>query len=140
MVCANLTLVTGASSGLGKALCLALNEQKIPLIITGRDQDKLKELASQLDISPIVLPLDLAISADRQHLIDAIREHTPDLIINNAGFGMYGDALSYSTAEALEMIELNVQALVEISLEGARQLIRQGKKGTILNVSSAASF
>lgn len=117
-------LVTGATSGLGKALADFLEQKGIEVIRTGRTSD--------------TLPIDLA--RDRTKLLEIISAKTPDLIVNNAGFGLYGNTIDLSTQEQLAMIEVNVNAVVEISIHAARELIKAGKKGTILNISSAAAF
>jgi short-subunit dehydrogenase len=135
-----LALITGATSGLGKELVHQLSLQGVSLLLTGRDQDKLETLSKELHVPTIFLAADLSIANERQALIQLIKTHAPDLIINNAGYGLYGDALSTPTQEQIGMIDLNITALVEISLEAARALIKQGKRGTIMNISSASAF
>ncbi len=134
-----LALITGASSGLGKALAHALSLQGIALILTGRDEVRLQALAKQLSTPCRYLALDLSQPDQRKKLIAEIEEHAPDLIINNAGFGLYGDALKHP-AEQLNMIDVNITALVDIALTAAHTLIDKKKTGVILNVSSAAAF
>lgn len=138
----SLALVTGANSGIGKALCQVLAKQKINLIITGRRAEALselrRELSSQIEVEEVVV--DLADSSARQTLIQKIHERTPDLVINNAGLGLYGDVLSYPLAKQQTILEVNGMALLELTVEAARWLVSKGKKGTILNVSSAAAF
>lgn len=86
------------------------------------------------------LSSDLSCSLSRKKLSMWIHQNTPDLIINNAGFGLYGEALEHSTESQLEMLEVNGKAVLELTLEAARALQKQNKKGTILNISSVASF
>lgn len=119
-------LITGASSGLGKALASFLSKKNIDLILTSRNS------------SP--LSIDLAQEKEREVLFEEITDKKPDLIINNAAFGSYGNSLDLSIEEQLNMIDLNIKALVEISLHSARTLIEAGKTGTILNISSAGAF
>lgn len=142
MIRARLALITGASSGLGQALCQALSQQKIPLLITGRDPVRLETVAQEARqfVEVIAVPLDLAERSERKKLIALIHKHVPDLVINNAGFGLYGDVLDHSTDEQLEILEVNGNALLEITLEAARALKEKRKPGTFLNISSAASF
>ncbi len=136
----NRALVTGATSGLGKALSQLLAAKGIPLLITGRDLSRLEALASALPVSTICYAADLSRKEERQGLIEQIHRHVPDLIINNAGFGLYGAALRHATREQLDILEINANALLEISLESARILIAHQKRGTIVNISSAAAF
>ena len=135
-----LALVTGASSGLGKALAQALAKQNVRLILVARREELLKQLAKELPVATEVHRIDLSNSDDRKRLIQLIHQKTPDLVINNAGFGLYGRTLSQPLRELEEMVDVNVQALIEITLESARALQNAQKKGTILNISSAAAF
>lgn len=138
----NLALVTGASSGIGEALCELLASKKINLIINGRNVAKLNELAAKLrhNVDVTVLPADLAHSDERAEFIEKIYQFLPDLVINNAGFGLYGEALTYETKTQLEILEVNGNAVLDLTLESARALISANKKGVIMNVSSAAAM
>jgi uncharacterized protein len=133
-------LVTGASCGLGKALCEALATRGIPLLLVARREDKLKEVAKTLSVPTEIYSVDLTHPQERQKFLEWLKVQAPDLIINNAGSGLYGPALSHTTAEQSQHVELNVQALLEITLEGARALLEQKKPGVIMNISSAAAF
>lgn len=137
-----LAMVTGASSGIGEALCYLLASKGIPLIITGRNQKALDTLAAELSsrVKVEVFALDLSISAHRQQLIDQIHILAPDLVVNNAGFGLYGEALSFETSIQVEMLQVNCQAVLEFTLEAARTMVSVGQKGVVLNVSSSAGF
>ncbi len=115
-------LITGASKGLGLALAHLLEEKGYRVIGLGYNH------------------LRYELSADRQALIELIRRETPSLVINNAGFGLYGDAVDLSVADQLNMIEVNCRAAVEITLEAARALKEATLPGTIVNIASAAAF
>ncbi len=133
-------LVTGATSGLGKSLCQLLASKNIPLIITGRNEEELTNLKQTLPVHVVSCKADLSKSEDRKRLIALIHEYTPDLVVNNAGFGLYGDALSHTTEEQMDILRVDGNAVLEITLEAARSLKMAGKPGTILNISSAAAF
>lgn len=137
-----LALVTGATSGIGKALCYLLAEQRIALIASGRSMERLLELKEALDskVNVEVIACDLANGQERKGLIRKICDRVPDLIINNAGFGLYGEALSYDSAEQISILDVNGKATLELTIESARALISRNKPGVILNVSSAAAF
>ena len=137
-----LAIVTGASSGIGEALCRLLASKGIDLIITGRNTTALGELANSLSgqVKVIVQPFDLSLAEHRKKLIDLIHAFVPDLVINNAGFGLYGEALSYDTAEQLEIVNVNASAVLELTLEAARAMVAKNQKGIIVNISSAAGF
>lgn len=137
-----LALVTGASSGIGQALCQLLAERGINLIMSGRDRSRLEAVAAELrqKVHVVTVYADMADSLDRSVLIKYIHQHVPDLIVNNAGYGLYGDALSFDTKEQLDILEVDGNAVLELTLEGAKSMISHQKKGVILNVSSVAGF
>ncbi|MBA3815831.1 MAG: SDR family NAD(P)-dependent oxidoreductase [Parachlamydiaceae bacterium] len=137
----SLALVTGASSGIGTALCHLLAAKQIPLIITGRDVERLNALAAELlpFVDVIVLAADLADAEGRGKIVKCMHEYHPNLVINNAGFGLYGEALTYETNAQLEIVQVNATAVLELTLEGARAMISAQQKGVVINVSSAAA-
>jgi hypothetical protein len=137
-----LALITGATSGIGKALCYLFARQGIDLIITGRTMCHLMHLKEELGpkVGVQVVACDLEKREERARLIEVIHEKCPDLVINNAGFGLYGEALTYSTSEQMSMLDVNGKAVLELTLESARTLISKNKPGLILNMSSAAAF
>ncbi|MDR3624274.1 MAG: SDR family NAD(P)-dependent oxidoreductase [Chlamydiales bacterium] len=138
----SLACVTGASSGIGKELCKLLAKRHIPLLITGRDERALHALAEELTIYVAVhiVVCDLSKKEDRTHLIQEMRLLKPDLVVNNAGFGLYGEAISYAVEDTLSMIEVNIAAVAEITLEAIILLKKDRRTGTILNVSSVAAY
>lgn len=135
-------LVTGASSGIGEAICHLLASKGINLILHGRNKQALELLAKSLsrEIQTKVLIADLCSPADRRSLVSVMEEMVPELVINNAGFGLYGEALTYHTDEQLEILEVNGKAVLELTLEAARILRTRERKGVIVNVASAAAF
>lgn len=138
----NTALITGASGGLGTALAKRLAEEKIALILSGRDKDKLATLAAEVSKKSLVenIVADLATAEGREILSAAIKKQVPDLVINNAGFGLYGEALSYSDLDQLEIFHVNAEAALQLTLTAARSLLAAGQRGTIVNISSAAAF
>lgn len=138
----SLALVTGASSGIGEALSRLLASKNIPLMITGRNAAKLNQLAQELTpfVDVIAFTADLADASGRSLIINKIYEYHPDLIVNNAGYGLYGQALSYETKDQLGIANVDAVAVLELTLEGVRAMLSENQKGIILNVSSAAAF
>ena len=137
-----LALITGATSGIGKATAELFAQKGVNLILSGRNQLELKQLQVILSkkVNVQIIQADLAEKEERQFVLDAIHGQVPDLVINNAGFGLYGDALTYSTQEQLNMLDVNGRAVLEMTLKAGDALISSKKKGVILNISSAAAF
>ncbi len=127
-----LAIVTGASSGLGKALCHALHARGYALIGVARHFE---------DPPPgKLLTLDLTSATDRRILTTLIEKTPPDLLINNAGIGFYGQGINLSIQEQKETLCLNTEVVLELTLTTAKALAAAHKKGTILNVSSSAAL
>lgn len=136
----NLALVTGATSGIGEALAKLLASKGVPLLLTGRNQAKLEELRSSLKTKVEVIAADLSLKEDRKKIVDLIYDRKVDLLINNAGFGVYGEIVSAETEALLNMIELDVMAVVELTVGAAKSMKKNDQKGVIMNISSAAAF
>jgi uncharacterized protein len=133
-------LISGASSGIGESLAYLLASKGINLILHGRNKQKLENIAQELQkkVQVEIVIADLAQPSGRQIIIDKIKQSLPDLVINNAGFGLLGEALAYETQQQLEILEVDGKAVLELTLETAKALSSKGKKGIIVNVSSAA--
>lgn len=138
----SLALVTGASSGIGRALCDILASQGISLIIHGRDHLKLEQAAELLRLKvPVqIVCADLNNKTERGCLIEIIRKRKPDLIVNNAGLGHYGKAIDTGTEQQLQILEVNGMSVLELTLESAKALKEAKQHGVIMNVSSVAGF
>jgi short-subunit dehydrogenase len=139
---ARLAFISGAGSGLGKELARELAKRKIPLLLTSKDPQKLhlleKELQKMTTVSSQVA--DLSIAQDLESLLKRLRLESPDLVINNAGIGLYGKVLSFPLEQQMQILKINVDALVQISIESARTLQKRKERGTIMNVSSTAGL
>ncbi len=135
-------LITGATSDLGIRVAEQLASRGIELILTAKSREPLLELKQILQKkAPITTHVgNLLEPNSRKEIRSLIDEHKPELIINNAGKGLYGPALMHTIEEQLEIIDINAKALLEITLSAARTLKKAQKRGIILNISSAASF
>ncbi len=137
-------LVTGASSGIGVEVAHVFAARGHQLVLVARRQDRLNALADAIAASgfsrPTVLALDLGNRAAVATLATELsaRGLEPAIVVNNAGFGLAGDAAKLSRDEQLAMIDLNVRALTELSLAFVDSLERH--RGGILNVASVAAF
>jgi short-subunit dehydrogenase len=138
-------LITGASSGIGAAFAKALATRQTNLILVARSQDKLDLLARQLQeqhqIQVEVLRQDLAIPGAATSVFEAVTQKNIaiDLLINNAGFGDYGQFSESSLTKQLDMIQVNISALVELTYRFLPQMQQRGS-GAIINISSIAGF
>jgi short-subunit dehydrogenase len=138
------TLVTGASAGIGAALAIQFAQKGHEVALLARRALQLTTLADTIEAGghkrPHILAIDLA-RADASTRIDNEmhgRGLDPQFIVNNAGFGMMGLAAELDLSEQLAMIDLNVRMLTDLSLRFVDDLARQ--RGGILNVASIASF
>lgn len=138
-------LITGASSGIGEAFARRLAAEGHDLFLVARSEDKLRELCSELStkhgIDARYVALDLTRpDADARCFDETQRLGIEiDLLINNAGFGSMGDFAKLDVERELEMIRLNIGALVGLTHRYLGPM-RQRRKGTIINISSGAGF
>lgn len=138
------TLITGASAGIGMELARVFAANGHRLALTARRADRLEALANELAAKggkkPIVIACDLQEAAAGDKIAAALAAEDVELdhLVNNAGFGVFGDAVRRDRAEQLGIIDVNIRALTDLSLRFADQLIRN--KGGILNVGSVAGF
>ena len=138
------TLITGASAGIGTELArvFAANGHRVALV--ARRADRLATLADEIATAGAARPIVIACDLERPDAGDQIAAALAaeavevDYVVNNAGFGLFGEAVQRDRAEQLGIIAVNVRALTDLSLRFADQLIRH--RGGILNVASVAGF
>jgi short-subunit dehydrogenase len=141
----NTTHITGASSGIGEAFARKLAERGHNLLLVARSEDKLINLCNELgragSIHAQYFAIDLSLPESPARLFEetAKRDLQIDFLINNAGFGSMGEFATLDLARELNMIDLNVCALVELT-HRFLQPMRERKSGTILNIASTAGF
>ncbi len=138
-------LITGASSGIGKAFAEELAKRNTNLVLVARSEEKLDELALKLQekhqIQVDVIVQDLTEAGATNAIFNATKEKglTIDLLINNAGFGDYGDFAERNGERQVKIVQLNVLALVDLTHKFL-PLMRQRRSGSIINVASIAGF
>ena len=138
------TVITGASAGIGVELARVFAGHGHALVLVARREQLLAALAAEIAAAggprPLVLPLDLAQPDAAARIAEALaaRGLEPEYVVNNAGFGLVGRAADLDRAEQLAMIDLNVRALTDLSLAFVDSLARQ--RGGMLNVASVAGF
>jgi short-subunit dehydrogenase len=138
------TLITGASAGIGAELARVFAMNGHRLVLVARRADRLRALADELSAGgaaePVVIACDLEAhdASDQIAAVLAGEGLEVEYVVNNAGFGLFGRASELDRSAQLGMIDVNVRALTDLSLRFADQLIRN--RGGILNVSSIAGF
>jgi short-subunit dehydrogenase len=141
----NTTLITGASSGIGAAFARRLAALGRNVFLVARSEDKLITLCNELgrisNIRAQYLATDLSQSDSALNLVDETKKRglNIDMLINNAGFGSMGDFAKLDIARELNMIDLNIKSLVELTYRFLVPM-RELKQGTIINVASTAGF
>ena len=135
-------LITGASSGIGKATALAFAEAGIHLALVSRSQPQLEavaEAARQFGVKVQIYPIDLSAVAQVRSQIEAIAADSPlDILINNAGMGYTGSLMEMSLTDWQRVIDLNVTSVLQC-IQGVLPGMRERKQGTIINVASIAA-
>lgn len=140
-------MVTGASAGLGAAMSRQLASRGCDLVLVARRGDRLEAVADELrqahGVEVTCVPLDLTDEAARARLVDdAYAGGDVDILINNAGFGDYGDFGEVTWERHRELLELNVAAVVELTHRFAERMRAGGgeRRRHIANVSSVLSW
>lgn len=139
------TLITGASSGIGEQFARQLAAEKHDLVLVARSEKALHELCDELmlkhHITAHYVVLDLTDDDAHTKLFEETEKHNfeVDWLINNAGFGSYGDFAKLDLDHELRMVDLNIRTLVALT-HRYLPAMRERKSGKIINVSSAAGF
>lgn len=134
-------LITGASSGLGWALAKTLASPGVELILSGRNKDHLEKLAlfvQEKGARASVCVADLATNEGLQSLIDSIEKNVPDLLIHNAGIGSYGKFADTDLEASLQIVQVNVVAIMKITHAWCHILREKAISGKVIFVSSIA--
>ncbi|MDO4300255.1 MAG: SDR family NAD(P)-dependent oxidoreductase [Clostridia bacterium] len=130
-------LITGASSGMGRDMAVLLAEKGFNLILVARNEAELKKAAEGISTQVTIIPMDLSIRKNCYKLHSIAKNI--DILINNAGFGAWGEFYYSDLKNELNMIDLNISALHILTKLYLRDFVRKNK-GYILNVASLASF
>ncbi len=139
------TLITGASGGIGEAFARRLAREKHNLVLVARSEDRLHKLSDELmlvhGVTVHYIALDLTSTDAGKKLFEETEKlgYEIDWLINNAGFGSMGDFVKLDLERELNMIELNISALIALT-HHYLPAMRERKSGVVINVSSAASF
>jgi hypothetical protein len=137
-------LITGASSGIGLAMAKDFASRGANLILTARSEDKLMQLAEDLsdkNIKTHVFIEDISLPNSAQRLFNQVNETglKVDVLVNNAGYGRWGNFDECPIEDYENMVHLNVTSLTELSYLFVDQMVKRGSGG-IINVASTAAF
>jgi len=141
----NTALITGASSGIGEVFARKLAARGRNVLLVARSEDKLITLCNELGRSNSIraqyVALDLSEPDAPERLFAEAEKRglSIDLLVNNAGFGSMGDFSKLDLARELNMIDLNIKSLVDLTWKFLAPM-RERKQGAIINVASTAAF
>ena len=134
-----LALITGASSGMGRDMARVLSKKGYDLILVARRKERLLELKKELETNVTVIAMDLSVVENNYKLYEKVRNKKIDVLINNAGFGLFGEFVKTDLDTELKMIDLNIKAYHILTKLFLQDFVKRDK-GYILNVCSSAGF
>jgi short-subunit dehydrogenase len=137
-------LITGASGGIGYELAKLFARDHQNLVLCARSGDRLAQVAAEFErygVTVKTLALDLSEAPAPRFLFDQLQRESisVDILINNAGFGAYGEFAQMGHQEILGQINLNITALTELTRFFVQPMVSR-RKGRIMNVASTAGF
>lgn len=132
-------LITGASSGIGRDMAKILDEKGYELILVARRQDRLRDLQNELRNNSEIICTDISDISNCKDLYNKVKNEDIEVIVNNAGFGMFGKFLDIDLDKELSMIDVNIKA-VDILTKLFLTDFKEKNRGYILNVASSAAF
>ena len=132
-------LITGASSGIGKDMAIYLSELGYDIILVSREEDKLKEVKSELKTKSKIIVMDLKEKDNCIKLYEMTKKENIDILVNNAGFGEFGEFVNTPLQKELDMIDVNVVAVHILTKLFLKDFVKRDS-GYILNVSSSATL
>lgn len=130
-------LITGASSGIGRDMAKYLGKKGFDLILVARNKEKLEEVKTEIKTNVEIITMDLASEENCKELYNKVKD--VDILINNAGFGLFGEFTKTDLDKEIEMIKTNIVAVHILTKLFLSDMVKRDK-GYILNVSSIAGF
>jgi short-subunit dehydrogenase len=138
-------LITGASGGIGRELAKVFAQHGFDLVVVARSQDKLQQLASEIEqahnVRVTVLPKDLIAPEASQELFSAVQEQgiEVEVLVNNAGMAFFEPFKNSDVGKILDLVQLNIVSLTALTRLFLDPMVRR-RRGRILNVASVAGF
>lgn len=138
-----LALITGASSGIGKEFAKILAHRGYSLILAARRVDKMEELAADIlesyDVDIRIIDCDLSKESECKRLYETVEHEKVDVLINNAGFGLFGKFCDTDLSTETKMIDVNCKAVHILTKLFLKDMMAKNR-GHILNVASSAGL
>ena len=134
-----IALITGASSGIGADMARILSDKGYDLILVARNKRKMEVLAKELKTNAEIIPMDISSTYNCTELYNLVKKKNIDVLVNNAGFGLFGEFCCTKLDKELDMIELNVKTVHTLTKLFLKDFVKKDK-GYILNVASSAAF
>ena len=132
-------LITGGSSGIGRDMAYYLSNKGIDLILVGRNIDVLNSVKDKCKTNVEVIDIDLSVQDNVYKLYEVTKDKGVDILINNAGFGLFGNFVDTDLSRELNMINLNIVAVHILTKLFLQDFVKKDK-GYIMNVASSAGF
>ncbi len=132
-------LITGASSGIGREMAIYLDSLGYELFLVGKDKDKLQDVSNLCNNSKAIFDYDLSDVNNIYKLYEKVKNEKIDLLVNNAGFGLFGYFNETDLDKELNMIDVNIRAVHVLTKLFYKDMVKYNK-GKILNVASIAGF
>ena len=132
-------LVTGASSGIGESIAYELSKRGYDLILVARDKKNLERVSKNIKTKSRIIICDLSNKENVIGLYEQTKKENIDVLVNNAGFGLFGYFDSTNLDRELEMINVNITAVHILTKLFLKDFIKRDS-GHILNVASSAGF
>ncbi len=132
-------VVTGASSGIGRDIALMLAKRGYDIVLVSRDKAALQSVAKHIETKVTIAAADLSVRENCYKLYEQTKDLDVEILVNNAGFGVFGEFAQTPLDKTLNMLDLNVGALHTLTRLYLDDM-RRKNKGFILNVASLAAF
>jgi uncharacterized protein len=141
----SISVVTGASSGIGAAIATELASRGHSLALVARREERLRTLATELTsthgVAAEVIAVDLGEADERQRLADELRGkgRVVEVLVNNAGFGHQADFATSPRERMVDMVNINVETVVDLTSRFLTGMVDRGR-GSVINIASTAAF
>lgn len=132
-------LITGASSGIGADMARVLSNMGYDLILVARRKTRLNRLKKELKTNVEIISMDLSTTFHCMELYNQVKKENIDILINNAGFGLFGKFSDTKLEKEIDMIDLNIKAVHTLTKLFLKDF-KEKDQGFILNVASSAAF